>query len=165
MDFKLELVLIPVSDVDRAKEFYVEKAGITLDVDHVISDEFRVIQMTPPGSACSITIGKGMTDATPGSYKGTHLVVGDIEAAHAELVGRGVNVSEITYFESGERKARPRSQPQRLQLVRGLQRPRRQYLGPAGAPRRCGSVTGRSRRTKAFTKVTEPHRRELHVHC
>ena len=70
MDFMLELVLIPVTDVDRAKAFYVEKVGFNLDVDHQPNDEFRVVQMTPPGSACSITIGKGITDATPGSYRG-----------------------------------------------------------------------------------------------
>ena len=98
MDFKLELVLIPVTDVDRAKDFYVEKAGFTLDVDHQASDEFRVVQMTPPGSACSITIGTGITDATPGSVRGTHLVVTDIEAARAELVERGVDVSEARHM-------------------------------------------------------------------
>ncbi len=98
MDFKLELVLIPVTDVDRAKDFYVEKAGFTLDVDHQASDEFRVVQMTPPGSACSITIGTGITDATPGSVRGTHLVVTDIEAARAELVERGVEVGEVRHM-------------------------------------------------------------------
>jgi len=98
VDFKLELVLIPVSDVDRAKDFYVEKAGFDLDVDHRASDAFRVVQLTPPGSACSITIGTGLTDAAPGSYRGTHLVVTDIEAARAELVGRGVEVSEIRHM-------------------------------------------------------------------
>jgi catechol 2,3-dioxygenase-like lactoylglutathione lyase family enzyme len=107
VDFKLELVLIPVSDVDRAKSFYVEKAGFNLDVDYRASDDFRVIQMTPAGSACSITIGIGITDAAPGSYRGTHLVVADIEAARAELVGRGVDVSEIRHFESGEWKPGP----------------------------------------------------------
>jgi len=98
VDFKLELVLIPVSDVDRAKDFYVEKAGFDLDVDHRASDAFRVVQLTPPGSACSITIGTGLTDAAPGSYRGTHLVVTDIEAARAELVGRGVEVSEMRHM-------------------------------------------------------------------
>jgi len=98
---RLELVLIPVTDVDRALAFYVEKAGFNLDVDHRVSDEFRVVQMTPPGSACSITIGIGMTDAVPGSVRGTHLVVSDIEAARAELVDRGVDVTEIRHFESG----------------------------------------------------------------
>jgi catechol 2,3-dioxygenase-like lactoylglutathione lyase family enzyme len=102
MEYKLELVLIPVSDVDRAKTFYTEKLGFNLDVDHRASEEFRVVQMTPPGSACSVTIGIGITDATPGSYRGTHLVVTDIEAARAELVGRGVDVSEIRHFASGE---------------------------------------------------------------
>lgn len=97
-DLKLELVLVPVSDVDRAKAFYTEQLGFTLDVDHQPNDEFRVVQMTPPGSACSITIGNGVTSAQPGSYRGTHLVVTDIEAARAELVGRGVDVSEIRHM-------------------------------------------------------------------
>jgi catechol 2,3-dioxygenase-like lactoylglutathione lyase family enzyme len=101
VDFKLELVLIPVSDVNRAKAFYVDKLGFNLDVDHQPSDEFRVVQMTPPGSACSITIGIGITDAPPGSYRGTHLIVTDIQAARAELVGRGVDVSEIRHMGSG----------------------------------------------------------------
>jgi catechol 2,3-dioxygenase-like lactoylglutathione lyase family enzyme len=100
MDFKLELVLVPVSDVDRAKEFYVERCGFNLDVDHQPSETFRVVQITPPGSACSLTIGIGITDAAPGSYRGTHLVVADIEAARAELVGRGVDVSEIRHMGS-----------------------------------------------------------------
>ena len=99
MDFKLELVLIPVSDVDRAKTFYTEKMGFNLDVDTSPSEGFRVVQMTPRGSGCSITIGTGLTDAAPGSYRGTHLVVSDIEAARAELVGRGVEVSEIRHFD------------------------------------------------------------------
>jgi catechol 2,3-dioxygenase-like lactoylglutathione lyase family enzyme len=98
MDLKLELVLIPVSDVDRAKAFYVETAGFRLDVDHQPNDDFRVVQMTPPGSECSITIGNGITDAPAGSYRGTHLVVTDIEAARAELVERGVDVSEIKHM-------------------------------------------------------------------
>ena len=101
MDYKLELVLIPVSDVDRAKEFYSEKAGFNLDVDHRAGDNFRVVQLTPPGSACSISMGIGITDAAPGSVRGTHLVVYDIEAARAELVERGVEVSEIRHMTSG----------------------------------------------------------------
>ena len=102
MDWKLELVLVPVSDVDRAKTFYTEKAGFNLDVDHRAGDEFRVVQLTPPGSACSISIGTGITDAAPGSVQGMHLVVSDIDAARAELVERGVDVSEVRHFESGE---------------------------------------------------------------
>ena len=98
MDFKLELVLIPVTDVDRAKQFYVETCGFTLDVDHQPNDDFRVVQVTPPGSACSLTFGIGITDAAPGSYRGTHLVVTDIEAARAELAGRGVEISEIRHM-------------------------------------------------------------------
>lgn len=104
MDYRLELVLLPVADVDRAKAFYTEKVGFDLDVDTSPAEGLRVVQMTPPGSACSITIGTGITDAAPGSYRGTHLVVGDIEAARAELVGRGVEVSEIRYMSAGEWK-------------------------------------------------------------
>ena len=95
MDWKLELVAIPVSDVDRAKTFYVDKAGFNPDHDHTVSDEIRFVQLTPPGSACSIAIGKGVTDAPPGSVQGMQMVVSDIEAAHAELAGRGVEVSDI----------------------------------------------------------------------
>lgn len=98
MDFKLELVLIPVSDVDRAKAFYSDQAGFTLDVDHRAGEDFRVVQLTPPGSACSITFGTGITDAAAGSVRGTHLVVSDIVAARDELVGRGVAVSEIRHM-------------------------------------------------------------------
>ena len=88
MDWKLELVVVPVSDVDRAKDFYTEQAGFTLDVDHRAGEDFRVVQVTPPGSACSITIMKNPDAA--GSLQGLHLVVSDIEAARAELIGRGV---------------------------------------------------------------------------
>ncbi|MBJ7597277.1 MAG: glyoxalase [Candidatus Nephthysia bennettiae] len=102
MDMKLELVLIPVSDVDRAKTFYAEQAGFNLDVDHRGGDDFRVVQLTPPGSACSMAIGTGITDAAPGSVRGTHLVVTDIVAVRTELVERGVNVSEVRHLESGK---------------------------------------------------------------
>jgi catechol 2,3-dioxygenase-like lactoylglutathione lyase family enzyme len=95
MDFRLELVTIPVGDVDRAKAFYVEQCGFTADHDHTVSDEIRFVQITPPGSACSIAFGKGLTDSPPGSVKGLQVVVDDIEPAHAELSGRGVPVSEI----------------------------------------------------------------------
>ena len=95
MDWKLELVAIPVSDVDRAKSFYVEKAGFDADHDHAVSDEIRFVQLTPPGSACSIALGRGVTDAPPGSVRGMQLVVSDIEEAHATLAGRGVEVSDI----------------------------------------------------------------------
>ena len=112
MDLKLELVLLPVSDVDRAKAFYVDKCGFNLDVDHDVNEEFRVVQMTPPGSECSITIGRGMTDAAPGSYRGTHLVVSDIEAARAALVERGVDVSEIRHFDRETGNWKPGPDPQ-----------------------------------------------------
>ena len=101
MELKLELVLLPVSDVDRAKAFY-EKAGFNLDVDHRSGDEFRVVQLTPPGSACSITMGIGITDAAPGSVRGLHLVAEDIEAARDHLVGRGVDVAGIRHLEGGD---------------------------------------------------------------
>ncbi|MBP2324556.1 catechol 2,3-dioxygenase-like lactoylglutathione lyase family enzyme [Kibdelosporangium banguiense] len=94
MDFKLELIAVPVSDVDRAKAFYVQ-VGFNADHDHVVSDEIRFVQLTPPGSACSIAIGKGVSDAAPGSVKGLQVVVTDIEAAHKELTARGIEVSEI----------------------------------------------------------------------
>jgi catechol 2,3-dioxygenase-like lactoylglutathione lyase family enzyme len=90
--------VVPVSDVDRAKTFYVDGMGFTLDVDHQPSETFRVVQLTPPGSACSITIGTGLTPATPGTYQGLHLVVQDIVAARELLVGRGVTVSEPYWF-------------------------------------------------------------------
>ena len=95
MDWKLELVIIPVSDIDRAKAFYTDKAGFNADHDHTVSDEIRFVQLTPPGSACSIAIGQGITDAAPGSVAGLQMVVPDIEAAHDELVKRGAEVSEI----------------------------------------------------------------------
>lgn len=107
MDLKLELVLVPVSDVDRAKAFYTEKVGFNLDVDTEPSDGFRIVQMTPPGSACSITVGTALALAEPGSLRGTHLVVSDVEAARAELVERGVDVTEITHFEGGNRAQGP----------------------------------------------------------
>jgi len=97
-DLKLELVLLPVSDVDRAKAFYTEKLGFDLDVDHQPNEAFRVVQVTPPGSACSVTFGIGITEAQPGSYRGTHLVVEDIEAVREELVGRGVEVSAVRHM-------------------------------------------------------------------
>jgi catechol 2,3-dioxygenase-like lactoylglutathione lyase family enzyme len=101
MDWKLELVAIPVSDVDRAKAFYAEKAGFVVDHDHQVSDELRFVQLTPPGSACSIAIGKGLLDAEPGSVKGMQIVVADVRAARAELVERGVDASEVEDFPWG----------------------------------------------------------------
>jgi len=101
MDFKLELVAVPVSDVDRAKRFYTEQAGFVADHDHQVNDELRFVQLTPRGSACSITIGVGVVDTQPGSVRGLQLVVDDIDAARAELVGRGVEVSEIQRFPWG----------------------------------------------------------------
>jgi catechol 2,3-dioxygenase-like lactoylglutathione lyase family enzyme len=111
MDWKLELVIVPVSDVDRAKAFYTERVGFDLDVDHHPDESFRVVQMTPPGSACSITVGTGLTDAVPGSVRGLHLVVEDIEAASSHLVDHGVEAGEMFHFESGQRMPGP--DPQR----------------------------------------------------
>jgi predicted enzyme related to lactoylglutathione lyase len=101
VDWKLELVAVPVSDVDRAKDFYVEKVGFNADHDHKVSDDVRFVQLTPPGSACSFALGKGIVDAQPGTVQGLQLVVSDIEAARAELVGRGIVVSEIQDFPWG----------------------------------------------------------------
>lgn len=95
MDFKLELVAVPVSDVDRAKAFYADKVGFTVDHDHTVSENLRFVQLTPPGSACSIAIGEGIGDGVPGTLRGVQLVVADIEAARAELAGRGVEVTEV----------------------------------------------------------------------
>jgi predicted enzyme related to lactoylglutathione lyase len=101
MDWRLELVQVPVSDVDRAKSFYTERAGFNADHDHRVSDEIRFVQLTPPGSACSIALGIGLSDMRPGSVQGLQLVVADIEAARAELVERGVEVSEVQEFPWG----------------------------------------------------------------
>ena len=101
MDWKLELVFVPVSDVDRAKAFYTENAGFNADHDHKVSDEIRFVQLTPPGSACSIAIGTGLSDMPPGSVKGLQLVVSDINAARAALVKRGVAVSDVQVFDWG----------------------------------------------------------------
>jgi predicted enzyme related to lactoylglutathione lyase len=101
MDYKLELVAVPVSDVDRAKAFYTEQAGFNADHDHQVNENLRFVQLTPPGSACSIAIGTGVTDVEPGSVQGLQLVVSDIEAAHADLSGRGVEVSPVQDFPWG----------------------------------------------------------------
>jgi catechol 2,3-dioxygenase-like lactoylglutathione lyase family enzyme len=101
VNWKLELVAVPVTDVDRAKAFYTDKAGFNADHDHVVSDEMRFVQLTPPGSACSIAFGQGITDAAPGSMAGLQLVVSDIQQAHSELLDRGVEVSEVQDFPWG----------------------------------------------------------------
>jgi catechol 2,3-dioxygenase-like lactoylglutathione lyase family enzyme len=101
MDWKLELVVVPVSDVDRAKAFYTHQLGFNADHDHVVSDELRFVQLTPPGSGCSIALGKGLTDTAPGSLKGVQLVVDDIEVAHNQLRDRGVAVSDVQDFPWG----------------------------------------------------------------
>jgi predicted enzyme related to lactoylglutathione lyase len=101
MDMKLELVAVPVTDVDRAKAFYTDQAGFNADHDYTVSDEIRFVQLTPPGSACSIAIGKGLTEAAPGSVVGLQLVVTDIEAARKEFVDRGAEVTEVQDFPWG----------------------------------------------------------------
>ena len=100
MDMKLELVMVPVTDVDRAKEFY-EKVGFNADQDHEVSDDVRFVQMTPPGSACSIAFGKGLTRLEPGSLDNLQMVVADADAVRAELVERGIDVSEVQVFPWG----------------------------------------------------------------
>ncbi len=111
MNWTLEVVVVPVSDVDRAKAFYADRVGFAVDVDHRAGEAFRVVQLTPPGSDCSISIGVGITDAAPGSARGMHLVVRDIEATRAELGGRGVEVSEIRHV--GPDGWRPGPHPER----------------------------------------------------
>jgi catechol 2,3-dioxygenase-like lactoylglutathione lyase family enzyme len=101
VDWRLELVQLPVSDVDRAKTFYTEKAGFNADHDHRVSDEIRFVQLTPPGSGCSIALGTGLSDMPPGSVQGLQLVVEDINAARAELAERGVEVSDVQEFDWG----------------------------------------------------------------
>jgi predicted enzyme related to lactoylglutathione lyase len=102
MDWKLELVAVPVSDVDRAKAFYTEQAGFNADHDHSVSDDIRFVQLTPRGSACSIALGKGISDMEPGSLRGLQLVVSDIDAARAELAERGVEVGDVQEFPWGK---------------------------------------------------------------
>jgi len=107
MDWKLEVVTVPVSDVDRARDFYAEKVGFAVDIDHRISDEIRLVQLTPPGSACSIHLGIGTVDMEPGDLDGVFLVVRDVRAARAELAERGVDVGEFLVFDEGKyRRAR-----------------------------------------------------------
>lgn len=101
MEYKLELVAIPVTDVDRAKRFYVEQVGFHADHDRVVNPELRFVQLTPPGSGCSIAMGSGITDAEPGSVRGMQLVVDDADTAHAELKERGVEVSDVQEFPWG----------------------------------------------------------------
>jgi catechol 2,3-dioxygenase-like lactoylglutathione lyase family enzyme len=106
VDFKLELLPIPVSDVDRAKRFYADECGFAVDLDHRISDELRIVQLTPSGSGCSIMLGSG-TDRPPGSVRGVQLVVDDIAAARAQLVGGGVEIGPVRHFEDGQWKDGP----------------------------------------------------------
>ena len=146
VDMKLEVVVIPVSDVDRAKRFY-SNLGWRLDADFVVGDEFRGVQFTPPGSPCSIHFGKGITSAAPGSARGLYLVVSDIEAARAELVDRGVDVSEV-FHRAGPGKPpaqRPGSGAAQLRLVRHVQRSGRQQLAAAGGHRAIAWTGGRGR--------------------
>ena len=101
MDWKLELIAVPVSDVDKAKAFYTEQVGFILDHDHVVNEDIRFVQLTPPGSACSIAIGKGLSSKAPGSVEGLQVVVADVEAARAQLIERGVAASEVQDFPWG----------------------------------------------------------------
>lgn len=109
MDFKLELVILPVTDVDRAKAFYIDKAGFRLDVDHRAGEDFRIVQLTPRGSACSVTLMRNPDAA--GSVQGLHLVVTDIDEARTELAGRGMDVSDVFHF--GVDGQQPGPDPQR----------------------------------------------------
>jgi predicted enzyme related to lactoylglutathione lyase len=101
MDWTLELVILPVTDVDRAKAFYADQVGFVADHDHRVNEQLRFVQLTPPGSGCSIALGEGLTDAEPGTVKGLQLVVSDIDAAHDHLASRGVDVSDIEHLAGG----------------------------------------------------------------
>lgn len=149
MDFKLELVLVPVSDVDRAKTFYAEKAGFDLDLDHRAGDDFRVVQLTPPGSACSISVGTGITEAAPGSVRGLHLIVSDIDAARAELVERGVDAGEVQHFESG--RWVPGPDPQRRAFSSFVF-----FSDPDGNAGPCSRVLLRRGTPKLTTRLVRP---------
>jgi predicted enzyme related to lactoylglutathione lyase len=131
MDWKLELVVVPVTDVDRAKRFYSEQVGFAVDHDTRVSDDVHIVQLTPPGSACSIAITTGMVKTPPGSVEGLQLVVPDIEAARTQLAERGVAVSQVQHYEGHPRRRSRRP----LELLHLLQRPRRQRLGRPGTPR------------------------------
>ena len=115
MNWKIEVVTIPVSDVDRARDFYAEKVGFAVDIDHRISDDLRLVQLTPPGSACSIHLGKGTVDMEPGSIDGVFLVVRDVRVARDQLVERGVEVGELQVFDDGS--YRPAREGENLDLV------------------------------------------------
>jgi catechol 2,3-dioxygenase-like lactoylglutathione lyase family enzyme len=115
MDWKIEVVTVPVSNVDRARDFYAQKVGFTVDIDHRINDDIRLVQLTPPGSACSIHLGKGTVDMEPGDLDGVFLVVDDVRAARAHLAKRGVDVGEILVFDEGA--YRPAQNGESLDLV------------------------------------------------
>ena len=159
VDMKLEVVVIPVSDVDRAKSFYGD-LGWRLDADFVVGDDFRVVQFTPPGSPCSIHFGRGVTSAAPGSAPGLYLVVSDIEAARAELIGRGVEVSEVFHRAGPGRPPVSGPDPAAAQLlvVRHVQRSGRQRLAVAGDHRATARARGRGRHDSS------PRRRSSRSH-
>ena len=115
MDWKIEVVTMPVSDIERARRFYAEKVGFEVDIDHEVSEDVRLVQLTPPGSACSIHLGIGTVEMEPGSMDGVFLVVGDVRAARAELAGRGVELGEIQVFDDG--KYRPVREGESLDYV------------------------------------------------
>jgi predicted enzyme related to lactoylglutathione lyase len=103
MDWKIEMIPVPVTDVDRAKKFFAEQIGWPVDVDHATGDDFRIVQLTPPGSGCSIAFGTGVSAMAPGSLVGVQVVVADIQAARDELAGRGVDVTPVFHYEGTER--------------------------------------------------------------
>ena len=115
MDWKIEVVTMPVSDIERARRFYAEKVGFEVDIDQRVSEDVRLVQLTPPGSACSIHLGIGTVEMEPGSMDGVFLVVGDVRAARAELAGRGVELGEIQVFDDG--KYRPVREGESLDYV------------------------------------------------
>ena len=138
MDWKLEVVIVPVADVDRAKEFYADKLGFPVDVDHEAGEAFRIVQITPPGSACSIIFGKGVgSDVTPGSVKGNQFVVSDIEAAHAHLRGPGHRQRRDRPLRGRRHGSGTGPGAAEVRLVHLLRRPGRQHLGGPGGRAEC----------------------------
>ena len=164
MEYRLEVVVLPVSDVDKAKDFY-QGLGWRLDADFDRVPDYRVVQLTPPGSACSVIFGTGVSSATPGSAQGLHLVTADIDAARADLAGRGAEVSEVFHDATGvfhhagteDRVAGPLPGARELRIVRLVRRPRRQRLaGPGDHHPPAGPVSNAADRSRIMSTAHLP---------
>ena len=149
MDWKLENLVVPVADVDRAKAFYADGVGFHVDVDHSAGDDFRVVQLTPAGSGCSISLMRN--EEAAGSLQGLHLVVRDIDEARRQLAARGVETGDVFHFEEGAAGRRSRPRPGRLRVLPLLRRSRRQRLARPGGPEQ-GPLSSRPKLTRATLK-------------